>query len=242
MDWLEGTGLFGQIYSTASLYDVDGDEDLEIFFGTVNAPTNVGKFIGLHHNGTPIENWPPSYPSNYIFSSPAIGDIDNDGDVEIIFGSAGTLHGGSWTKGAVFAFHHNGTIVDGWPMWNIPSLVRASPALVDLNGDGYLEIVISDSVYYIYAFNHRGTFGSSWFQEVASGWASATIADVDGDSEPEIAIGNQDGNLFVFNSNGSLLDDFPIITGSNFQIRSTPAFADINNDGQVEIVFETDNY
>ena len=40
----------------------------------------------LHHDGTPFNNFPTSLGGN-IESSPAIGDLDNDGDYELVFGT-----------------------------------------------------------------------------------------------------------------------------------------------------------
>lgn len=73
-----------------------------------------------------------------IFSGAAVGDIDGDGDLEVVWeGEDRRIH----------AYHHNGTVVAGWPFyrWNGDPLARggiSSPALGDIDSDGLLEIVV----------------------------------------------------------------------------------------------------
>lgn len=66
--------------------DIDGDGDFEIFidnnivFGGVSSRYHV-----FHHNGEEI-SWSPQYLNGIAaFISPALGDLDNDGSVEVVY-------------------------------------------------------------------------------------------------------------------------------------------------------------
>ena len=67
-----------------------------------------------------------------VYSSPALGDLDGDGHLEVVVGS---------DDGKVYAWHHDGTPVAGWPQ-TTGDVVDSSPALGDLDGDGHLEVVV----------------------------------------------------------------------------------------------------
>jgi hypothetical protein len=67
----------------------------------------------------------------------SVGDIDSDGDMELLFGGCGSE--------GLLAFHHDGTPVDGFPLYVDPDLRHTymTPVLADLDGDGDLEITIT---------------------------------------------------------------------------------------------------
>ena len=54
------------------------------------AATRSGLAYIFHHDATPYNNFPASLGGN-VESSPAIGDIDGDGDFEIVFGTTNGL-------------------------------------------------------------------------------------------------------------------------------------------------------
>jgi hypothetical protein len=122
----------------------------------------------------------------------------------------------------------------------------ASPAVVDLEGDGDMEIVAArHSV--LYAWDHDGvmlwraawSFNASDPEEHGATrmWSSPAIADLDGDGDLEIAVGSDaDGggtNVAVYDHEGELLSGWPIAFG-NSEARSI-AVGDLDGDGVWEI-------
>ena len=64
--------------------DVDGDGCPEI----VAAGGKEKRVYIWHSDGTPLEGWPKAFPDKFIGASPVIGDLDNDGKVELFVSSS----------------------------------------------------------------------------------------------------------------------------------------------------------
>jgi hypothetical protein len=64
-------------------------------------------------------------------SSPTIGDLNNDGLPEIVFGTEG---------GRVVAVRSNGTLMWSYQTGAVP--VQSKPAIADIDGDGLLDVVV----------------------------------------------------------------------------------------------------
>ncbi len=125
----------------------------------------------------------------------------------------------------------------------------ASPAVVDLDGDGSKEIVAArHSV--LYVWNGDGTlrWRAAWAHEAddpedhggSRMWASPVIGDFDGDGDLEIAVGSDadsesNVNVAVYDHEGHLLPGWPQHFGGRDEVRSITA-GDLDGDGSYEIV------
>ncbi|HLT38798.1 MAG TPA: VCBS repeat-containing protein, partial [Enhygromyxa sp.] len=148
--------------------------------------------------------------------TPAIGDIDGDGLVEIV--TAEPL-------GPLIAFEHDGTIKWSTPVvWDLGVYFgqdlrySSSAALADVDNDGDVEIVAANMI-----FDHQGTLLHK-LPSIAGQWGATTMADLDGDDDLEIVLGNA-----AYHHDGSLLWSTNLEPGY-------PQVADLDDDGLPEVL------
>ena len=120
----------------------------------------------------------------------------------------------------------------------------SSPSLVDLNGDGKLEIVAP--FYSTFVFDAKGHLLGKGTATKGRVYAPGVVADLDGDKIPEIVVGGNDGTVAAYDFVGGRLrlkHGWPASTCSGGQcpeVRGMAA-ADLEGDGRVEVVVTTTN-
>ncbi len=249
------------VWSSAALFDVDDDGDVEIFIGGDSTPAGYVDHLGGifraidYQDGEPVTMW--TRRANDVFhSSPAIGDINGDGRFEAVTGTGDNWHiecthrgnqlcgpndGSDHSK--VWAFHlDDGTDVPGWPV-RAADTVWSSPSLGDLDGDGLPEVVVGSDDTRVYAWKGDGRL--LWavtpeFAHLRSGIVrgSAVIADLDGDEDQDVAIGTARGLALLDGPTGVELEANVFWRGRvsfSFSHQSAPAVGELN--GERRLVF-----
>ncbi len=126
---------------------------------------------------------------------------------------------------------------------------KASPALVDINGDGALDIVAArHSVLYAYQGDGTPLWQTAWAHSASDSpehggsrmWASPVVADFDCDGDVEIAVGSDadsdsNVNVAVYDHQGELLPGWPQHFGGSDEVRSIAA-ADVDGDAAPEVL------
>ena len=83
-------GPIDAINTQVMLADLDGDGSTELM---VDDNTTAGEYPGYNHDGSPLAGWPLRVTGTSFFNNPCVGDIDNDGFIEIIgAGKEGTTN------------------------------------------------------------------------------------------------------------------------------------------------------
>jgi PKD repeat protein len=174
-----------------------------------------------------LAGW-PQLAGDEVWSSPALGDLDGDGTLEVVVGCQ---------DGKVYAWHADGTPVAGWPRAT-GGRVNSSPALADLDGDGKPEVVIGSQDEKVYAWHGDGTSVTGWPQSTSSYvTCSPAVADLGGDGQPEVVTTANDGTVYAWHADGAPVDGWPQQTDG--EIWNSPAVVDLNGDGRPEVVAST---
>ncbi len=240
--WYTGTPAVGNF---------DSDADLEIavvatssFFDNVKQEyVDTVTILVFNSDGSLVSGWPVEMPG-IVFSSPSVGDLDNDGYDEIVIGLEyfsdifpDTRYGG------VYVFDNEGKILPGWPVGKGYNY-QSSPSLGDLDNDGDLEIAISNLNFQTEVYHHDGQLMPGWPQY--TGWVdyySTVIGDVDGNSQPDIATTAGSyyyggGGVYAWTSSGTSMPSFP--KGTEVDAQAPPVISDLDGNLKTEIVASSD--
>ena len=162
--------------------------------------------------GIPQPGFPFSTGDN-IRSSPAVGDVDGNGNNEIVFGSYdGRLYILSTNGSQELAYYQSGNIV-------------GSPALVDLDGDSDLEIVFTTqngNSGMVYAIHHDGNTVDGFPVDLDEKMmVGAAVGDLEGDGSNDIVVCTWDDNIYAIDNTGSTKAGFPFTSTNNFNAPPT---------------------
>jgi hypothetical protein len=165
---------------------------------------------------------------NFSASYPILGDLDDDGIEDIIVSKNSPPF-------FIFAYNINGQVLNGWPQ--PVNQGTFSLAAGDLNGDGHLDVVARTTTN-LYAFHHNGTLFSGFPQTFASNWdyfGRRQIALYDFHNNNTLDIVNATFNrVAIYHFDGSIHSGWPKTLPGKYAI--FPSVADINRDGQGELV------
>ncbi len=215
------------------LANLDADADLEVVVASGSAG-GAGQLNAFDPDGSVVPGWPfPLIDGN--FAAPAFGDIDGDGEGEVVvttffFGIGGDL----------VAVNADGSPVPGFPL-SFGGTIKGA-ALADLDGDDDLEIVVgfnSGGIGTVYALQGDGSVMPGWPRTLDTVLgAAASIGDLDDDGVPEIFIPSYE-QVFGFRPDGTQLPGFPFDPGNEFINYNTITLVDLNGDGDGELVMAT---
>jgi M6 family metalloprotease-like protein len=135
------------------------------------------------------ENRLPAVPS-----APALGDIDKDGLIDIVF----TAHGTIW------GIHYNGSMIDYFPFpVRDNEVVLSAPILGDVDNDGNLDIITTNSDGDIEAYHYDGTMVDGFPISIGgSRPISPALLDLDNNTDLELLTVTEKGMLTVWHLKG----------------------------------------
>src|SRR5512140_569343 len=183
--------------------------------------------------------WPHLF-ADEIHSSPMVADLHGDGSLDVIVLT---------TDGMLNVLGPDDSPTSGWPRQICPpstiadgqNWVSGSAAVVDLDGDGALEVLQAgfDGTLHVLSAGgiekpgfpiHMGSYSTD----------TPTIADLDGNGTLEIICRYNPNSIGVWSHSGSMLPGWPRsianAPGGAIDVWSCPCTADLDGDGEFEIV------
>ncbi len=236
--------------------EVDGPVEIEIEEADEEEDELLEDLILIEDQGPSLVKIDPKYVRASVSlvlndtiskSTPTLGDLDQDGDLDLLIGSK---------SGAVYYYENQGTEQE-WEFslksdayLEINGYKNSAPLLTDLDQDGDLDLIVGTKRGRLRFFDNQGSAEQPRFVEESNFFshiwldkdAKPTVMDMDSDGLMDLLVGNFRGRL-VFIRNDSA--QFHIIRRDyrkiDVDLGAAPFFADLNNSGTMELIIGTDS-
>ena len=276
--------------------DLDGDGDLDLLIGKLDG--RINRYVnesGVNEGG--INQGSPDAPSwrlleeNVLatvlstnkggvrerqqrqvdvgsYAAPALADIDQDGDLDLVVGSAG---------GKLFLFRNAGT--DVLVAWELVTDVfvppnfgkRVVPTLADIDGDLAFDLLIGNAAGSVFLLPNAGNKKQPLYcarfpaanarpgqpppcrptpalitSISPESYAAPALVDWDGDGDKDLFVGKRNGTIAYYENTGTSRTPAWGLTQQRFLAidnggYAAPAFAEVNGDGQPDLLAGTNS-
>ena len=251
------------VSAAAAFMDMDSDGDLDAVLGRSGGSPHYYENIGDVNIPDFTQRTAHLNPFTDITcctaTAPTFGDLDADGDKDLLLG---------WSAGAIYYFENKPAVI---PSGNFIELYEAdnplsafdvgfesAPTFVDIDADGDLDVFSGKTHGGFDYFKNIGDVDGPIFESQTGdfnplngfnvggyGYSKPTFADIDNDGDFDLFAGDYYGAIAYFKNIGDKFSpSFEKQTGVNNPLNgvpssgsgiySSPAFADIDNDGDLD--------
>ncbi len=247
--------------------DIDADGDLDLIVSTDN---EIQFFENQGDQSNPDFVYVSDSPFSGIYVDEIeteLVDIDADGDLDLFV--LGDYGGGTAKLDFVRFFENTGSAsapefqetsspfdeFNGYAAW-------AYSEFADIDNDGDFDAVFDQITYLTYFYGadplhyykNIGTESEAEFEYMSQNLVSyiprPELADIDNDGDLDMAVGGMDTLLFLENQGDIEHPEFAVVEGSDSPFNSislsgygfNPEFADLDNDGDLDLVVSYDSY
>ncbi len=234
--------------SIPSFVDLDGDGDLDMLLSSKIDPERLTTSRVFHFENTGTASAPSfrfagplAFDGRYHYA-PAFGDLDGDGDLDILMGSF---------KADIAFYRNEGSSESAQFELTDSSLVKltrgsnTTPTLVDIDADGDLDLFVGEASGTVNYYRNAGTPRSPVFELVSDEFydidvgrrSVPTFLDRDGDGDLDLVLGKEEPGLLYYQNVGTAaVAEF--VPDSAFALQvpaySAPVFVDIDGDGDLD--------
>jgi len=248
-----GTGGFSDVTSTSlspvldhtwavALADVDGDGDLDAFVGNGGLIERQNRLLLNVGTGTFVDVTATHVPAFLDATrSIALGDVDGDGDPDVLIGNLG--------QNRLYVNLGSGVFADVTAT-NLPVLVddTRAVALGDVDGDGDLDAYVGKATGVLGGAQNRlyQNDGTGVFVDVTAtqlpvlldATRDVALGDIDGDGDLDLFVANayQQNRLYRNTGGGSFVDVTATHLPSLIATTEAVAFGDLDQDGDLDVI------
>jgi hypothetical protein len=255
----DGETILTSGYNVPVLIDIDGDGDLDLFMGIIGGAFNpnataADNFHFYERTAAGFELRTTRFLNGIDVGSEstvAFGDIDGDGDVDMLVGNR--IDAAAGQRARLYVFRSEGSARE--PRFRLADTLDLAPSyhyapvLADLTGDGRLDLLLGTWNDGVLFFANGGTpQRPQWGQDSArtvrltrGSNTTPALVDIDGDGDLDLFVGEASGTLNFYRNSGSASEpQFELVSdefdGIDVGRRSHPAFADLDGDGDFDMV------
>ncbi|XP_049375246.1 protein DEFECTIVE IN EXINE FORMATION 1 isoform X2 [Solanum verrucosum] len=195
----------------------------------------------------------------HVLCTPVIADIDNDGVSEMIVAVSyffdheyyqnsehlkelGDIEIGKYVSGGIVVFNLDTKQVK-WTLQldlstdseNFRPYIHSAPTVVDLDGDGNLDILVGTSYGMFYVLDHKGKVRDKFPLAMADIQGAVIAADINDDGKIELVTTDSHGNVAAWTAQGKEIWENHLKS----LVPQGPAVGDVDGDGHTDIVVPT---
>lgn len=242
-------------YNAPTLTDWGNDGDMDLFLGVLGGAYNANQTLGdnfyfyeQQSNGD-FELQTRKFLNTIDVgneSIPATGDIDGDGDSDLLL--ANKIDPGPRNSSIVYIFENRGTQREPEfhqsGILDLPDDYHYAPTLADLNGDGLDDLLLGrwrgEVAYYQNTGDGFELVEETLLELPRGSNAVPELADLDGDGDMDLLLGQSGGGIAYFRNEGNTEEpDFKLVEdafpGIEVRHRSVPALYDADGDGDLDL-------
>jgi outer membrane protein assembly factor BamB len=217
----------GPIDTSVLLVDVNDDDIIECIYGdsaygTLYCRDGGGELVWTYKGQSGTD------------SPPAAADLDGDGSIEIVYGTMKNINGSG--NGHVNVLRG----ATGECIWTaeVPGHVQSEPALVDLNDDGTLDVLVTNWMGDDHLRALNGIDGSLLWMFETGDWIyhGVSVHDFDQDNHPEIVVADRAGTVWLLNHDGTIAWKATLEKEQKGMVFGPTSLVDVEHDGSMEIV------
>jgi hypothetical protein len=223
--------------------DSDGDQDMLVGNKIEQAGRTTGHMYKFENIGTteaPKFELRGVMPIEGAFHySPAFGDLNGDGDLDMILGN--------WRSDLDLYWGHNGEFeADSTFNMKLTRGTNGAPALVDIDSDADLDLFVGEASGEVNFYRNEGSISqpdfvleSESFGDIDVGRRSVPrFVDLDLDGDQDLVLGSESEGIVVYRNDGVASDpEFTLVGPMPIEVPpfAVPAFIDIDADGDLEL-------